>query len=143
MKSVKSSFLFGLVLIVIGGFLLLKSLDLFNFRWDTLGALIMIAFGLFQLGAWWFNKKNYGLIFPGTLMLIYGGIFLICSMNTWNLLDHLWPLFIIAPSIGFILMYFLGKKETGVLVTGLILLAAGLIFLAQNYFFFEFWPVIL
>ena len=139
----KTTFLFGVILIAIGGILLLKSFDIFYLKWDTIGSVILIFFGAYQLGAWALNRKNYGLLFPGTIMLIYGLVFLLCSWNSWNLLSDLWPVFILAPGVAFLLMYFFGNKETGLLVTAIIMLGIGFIFLSQNFFYYNFWPVII
>ena len=76
-------------------------------------------------------------------MLIYGLVFLLCSWNSWNLLSDLWPVFILAPGVAFLLMYFFGNKETGLLVTAIIMLGIGFIFLSQNFFYYNFWPVII
>jgi hypothetical protein len=42
----------------------------------------------------------------------------------------LWPIFIAAPGVGFLLQYFFGRRDEGVLQTSLILVGAALVFLA-------------
>jgi len=143
MNTNKTTLFFGIILVAVGGVLLLKSFDIFYLKWDTVGSVILIFFGAYQLGAWVLNRKNYGLLFPGTLMLIYGLLFLLCSWNTWNLINNLWPVFIIAPGIAFLLMYLFGNKEPGLLVASSIMMVIGFIFLSRNYFYYDFWPVMI
>jgi len=143
MQNLKSSFILGIILVVIGGVLLLKSLDIVYLNWDSIGSLVLIFFGAYHLGSWVINRKNQGLLFTGTLMFIYGILFLFCSWYTWNLISNYWPVLIIAPGLGFLFMYLLGNKDMGVLITSLILLGTGVIFLLRNFYYYNFWPVII
>ena len=58
-------------------------------------------------------------------------------------MTDLWPLFLIAPGAGFLLMYRFGSKETGLLIPGLVLLVLGVFFLIGGGLEEYFWPVIL
>ncbi len=55
----------------------------------------------------------------------------------------LWPFFILAPGLGFVLMYLLGPKEQGLLIPGGILLAVGAFFLFGRTNLDYLWPFLL
>jgi hypothetical protein len=55
----------------------------------------------------------------------------------------LWPFYLIGPGIGFFLMYFFGRKETGLLVPGTILILLGAIFLLRATEYENLWPLLI
>ena len=131
----------GVLLIALGAIFLASNLgafDLFDY-WPVL----LIVLGLFFFGLWLRERPNYGLLMPFAVLVVTGGLFLYCQLNGWYYMRDLWPLFIIAPGIGFFLMYFLGEQEGGLLIPGSILLVLGIVFLSGNRWIGDWWPAIL
>ncbi len=131
----------GLVLIVLGAIILLSNLEVFDL-WN-LWPVLVILLGLFFFGLWIYDRDNYGLLMPATIVTIAGVLFLYCDGSGWFHMQDLWPVFLVAPGIGFMLMYFFGEQEGGLLVPGTILLVIGIIFLSANRWAGRWWPAIL
>ena len=148
----KKSLLPGIILISIGLLFLATNLNLIWIDWEdiwyefwTLWPLAILVGGvLFWLG-WLKNRNDYGLLMPGTIMIIYGLLFWYCMEFGWWRMgeDRLWSLFIIAPGLGFFAMYALGKQEKGFLVPAIILTLLGVFFLTGPYSWRILWPVVL
>jgi hypothetical protein len=66
---------------------------------------------------------------PATVLTVVGLMFFYCIFEGWFMMRTIWPFFIIAPGLGFLLMYVFGRKESALLIAGGILSAVGLIFL--------------
>ncbi len=127
MASSKQRLLQGVGLIVLGiVFLLFNFSDL---RARELWPLFLIAGGLYFYAMYFFERTNYGVLMPATILTVYGLMFLYNALGGWYEMHGLWPLFIIAPGLGFLLMYIGGKKEQGLLIPGWILTGIGTVFL--------------
>lgn len=127
MASTKQIRFQGIVLIALGVlFLVFNFTDL---RPRELWPLLFIAGGFYFYGLYFFDRQNYGVLMPATILTLYGLLFLYCATSGWDLMRGLWPMFMIAPGLGFLLMYVLGKKETGLLIPGWILTGIGIVFL--------------
>lgn len=136
------SLIAGLVLIVAGLVILGNNLGFFDisfrFIWPWF---LIIGGGLFLVG-WMADRENYGLLMPASILLVYGFLFLYSVYGDWRI-GNLWPFFLIGPGLGFLLMYFFGKKEEGLLIPAGILLGLGLIFLIGRGTPRFFWPILL
>jgi hypothetical protein len=131
----------GLILIAIGGLLLLSNLgfvDIFGF-WPLLVVAVGVAFFLM----WVKDRSNYGLLMPFAVLTITGLLFLYCEYEGWWRMQDLWPVFVLAPGVGFILMYALGEQDKGLLFPGTIMLATGTVFLSVNPWSGRWWPIVL
>ena len=69
---------------------------------------------------------------PAAVLTIVGLLFLYCELDGWWRMQDLWPVFILAPGVGFILMFLFGSPDRGVLVPGTLLLVIGIVFLSAN-----------
>ncbi len=148
----KKSLVPGIILIAIGLLFLADNLNFIWIDWEdiwydfwSLWPLAILVGGvLFWLG-WFKNRDDYGLLMPGTIMIVYGLLFWYCMEFGWWHMgdDHLWSFFIIGPGLGFLAMYALGKQEKGFLVSGLILALIGGIFLIGTYFWDFIIPALL
>jgi len=112
-------------------------------RMDHLWPFFVLAPGIYFAYLYYADRTNVGLLLPSAILIIISLIFFACSIGGWSLITDLWPLFIIAPGIGFLLMYFLGTHERGFLVPAVILLLVGFIFAAAATDFVPFWPILL
>jgi hypothetical protein len=140
MASSRRSLFPGILLIVLGILFLLP--NFIELRTRQLWPAFILAPGLAFFFMYSRERSNYGLLMPAAILTMIGAMFFsitfgIASMRT------LWPLFIMAPGIGFLLMYLLGKREKGLLIPAGILNALGLIFLLGVSDYDYLWPVIL
>ncbi len=131
----------GLLLIVLGAVLLAANLGAFSLVrfWPLLIVGLGVSFFLMWVG----KRGNYGLLMPATVMIVVGLLFLYCEIDGWRHMEDLWPVFLLAPGFGFILMYLLGTQERGLLVPGSILLIMGILFLSVNRWAGRWWPLVL
>ena len=127
MSAMKHVQLQGIALIVLGIIFLVFNFTEFSAR--DLWPLLLVAGGFYFFSLYFMNRAVYGVLMPGTILTVYGLMFLYCSLTAWSSMEHLWPLFIIAPGFGFLAMYLGGKRETGLLIPGWILTGIGGIFL--------------
>ena len=131
----------GYILILLGLILLVGNLGYFSLL-DLWPLLIVLAGVLFFI-QWIRDRENYGLLMPASIMIIIGLLFLYCQHYGWYEMKDLWPIFIMAPGVGFILMYLLGEQEAGLLIPGGIMLAIGILFISSNEWAWRWWPVVL
>jgi hypothetical protein len=111
----------GIVLVIIGVLLLI-----INFTPLTLARIwpgFIVLPGLIFFAQFIQDRSQYGLLMPFAILTTVGGIFFYCTIFGWHMMSSLWPFFIAAPGFGFLLMYFLGKREPGLLIPATILIA--------------------
>ena len=129
----KTTLIIGILLILLGLLFLGPTFGIF--RLAHIWPAILLILGLGFIFAFFSAPKLYGLLMPGAVLLLSSIPFLICAFSdNWYQMSHLWPIFILSVSIGFFLMFFFGKRETGLMIPALILLALGIVsFLIFNY----------
>ena len=146
----KINYLFGLLLLLIGGLLILANFGVIEIAWDNLWPLFVLIPGiLFELS--YFNCRkdddNRGGIedFPGSALLVLGGIlitygllFLVNVIYGWHLMENLWPIFLLGVAIGLLQAYLFGGREKYLLIPVGILGAISLFFLINNLVFIDF-----
>lgn len=122
----------GLILILLGILIIAHSVGVLELDWGIFWTYIIIFIGiLFWLG-FLFDRGNYGLLMPGSVVLTVGLVLNYAARNGWYHLEALWPFFILAPAFGFYMMFLLGEREKGLLVPASILTVIGVVFLLQN-----------
>lgn len=122
----------GLILIVLGVLFLLSNFGALDLDWELLWTWLIILIGaIFWIG-FLFDRSKDGLIMPGTVLLVVGIVFNVSARYDWAPIQDLWPFFILAPALGFYLMYLLGKRDRGVLVPAIVLTVVGLVFLMST-----------
>ena len=131
----------GIALIVIGVIFLLPNFT--NLTLGDLWPLLMLTPGILFFLGYAADRRNYGLLMPGAILSTYGLLFFYCTLAGWHLMRDLWPLYLIGPGLGFFLLYFFGKKETGLLIPGFILTLLGAIFLLGSTDYEYLWPLII
>lgn len=141
MERKGSQFVWGFFLIALGIIFLIGNMSRYgmDYLWPVFPLAVGIAFwiGFFN------DRKNYGLLMPGSILVVVSLLFFYCNFEGWWHMEELWPLFILAPALGFIAMYFAGSKEQGLLIPAGILGGIGLIFLFITYGFGDYWPFFL
>jgi len=138
-----SDFIIGLALVVLGLIFLFENFGIIEFDFSRMWPLIVISAGSgFWIG-FFRSRKDSGLILPGTILLVYGFLFLFCALYGWWYMENLWPGFLFGPGLGFVLMYLFGEKEVGLLIPGGILLGLSIIFFLRYSVILDYWPLIL
>ncbi len=140
MQSTRSP-LPGIILIVLGVLFLIANFS--DVHLDSLWPIFVLGPGVAFIVLFFRNRKDYGVLMPGTILTVIGILFFICTLTGWDQMQHLWPLFIMAPGLGFIMMYLFGKHERGFLIPAGILTGLGLIFLVDANESDYLWPIVL
>lgn len=144
----------GIILIMIGGFLLIRRLGWFYIGWyETYPiGMLLIAFGLFYAV---FRRKEHSSIFPATILLVLGGFFFLRNFDYFSFDYYFydgrdyWPVFPLAVGVAFIVQSFVGPGGLEKLIPGVVLFGIGGFFFLKHFRFlywldiFEFWPLIL
>lgn len=128
MASDRRSFFPGILLIGLGLILLLPKIT--DLRIHNLWGLIILITGVAFFAGFLADRSRTGFLIPAGVLTTIGGLFLYCSIEGWWTMRTLWPVFIAAPGVGFLLQYLFGKRDQGVLDTALILLGTAVVFLA-------------
>ena len=133
----------GLGLIFLGIVFLLENLNVIRFNFFQIWPVFVILGGVGFLLGFFINKKNYGLVMPGIILIIYGSLFMYCNIMGWEYMQSLWPVFLLGPGLGFFVLYFLGQHDKGLLLPGGILTVLGLLFIFRYFEYLRYWPVLL
>lgn len=141
MKQNKTSVVWGAFLILVGVVLLIGNFC--DLHMEELWPIFLIAGGIAFFVGYILNRNHYGLLMPGSILTVIGLLFQYCSLKGWYHMENLWPVFILAPAVGFIAMYYGGIREKGLLIPAGILSAIGLLFLFFSMDLGELWPVLL
>ena len=138
-----SDMVIGIGLVILGVLFLFENFGYIAFDFKDIWPVFVILAGTgFWIG-YIQDKKNYGLIMPGTILIIYGLMFFYCSVEGWYYMSYLWPVFIMGPGIGFFLMYLIGQQEKGMLIPASILTGLGILFMLSKTGVMRYWPVVL
>ena len=128
----KSGIITGIILILIGIFLMLDSLGVMKFSADYIISLIGVIFLLS-----YFATKNPGLLISGAMLSLFS---LILLFNLYSL-PYLW---ILSISLSFFAVYITREKNTSwALIPGSILLAIAIIAVFEFYTDINAFPIIL
>lgn len=138
-----SDMIIGVGLVILGILFLSENFGYIEFDFRDVWPFFVILAGVgFWIG-YYQDRKNYGLLMPGTILIIYGLLFFYCSTQGWYMMSVLWPIFILGPGIGFFMMYLLGEQEKGMLIPASILSGIAVLFLISHSGFWRYWPVAL
>lgn len=140
-KHPRRSIVPGIVLVLLGVFFLFTNYA--GIELERVWPVFVIVPGLVFLVMAFVNRDNFGLIMPGTVLLSVGGVFLACEAYGWFMMASLWPVFILAPGVGFFLMFLFGKREQGFLIPAVILTAVGILFFLTESGYAHLWPLLL
>ncbi len=131
----------GLFLIILGAFLIAVQGDFVN--WENAWPYTLIIPGILFFLGYLINKDNYGVLMPATILTIIGILFIYMISAGWYNMERLWPVFILAPGIGFFAMYFASGLKRSYWLPGSILFAVAFVCFAEVWSYFRYWSVIL
>lgn len=143
MNKDSKSLVWGILLILVGLILLGNNLEWFDVEWDEFWPLLMIFGGIMFWIGWLINRKEYRLLMPGTILLVYGIMFQYSARVGWYHMENLWPGFLLGPGLGFFAMYLFGNRDKGLLIPGTILTILAFLFWSGKYTFHFFWPIVI
>ncbi len=132
----KSSMFPGLLLIAFGVMLLANNMGLFVFNFEYLWPLFLLVPGLVFELSYFATGRNAGTLVPGGILTLYGLFFYFNIVTGWNLMDSLWPVFILGPAIGLFQLYLFGGRDNGVLISSTILFVISMTFFTFTLFGF-------
>ncbi len=138
---------FAVSLIVLGFVGLLGAFQIILITWEKVWPLFLLVPGLVFEVVYFRNNKLSGLLVPGGILITLGLLFFLCAFTDYGILQYLWPVFIMAPGIGLLQMYYLASRVKGVFIGGIIPFAIGALFmfftLLQHTFFSVAFPAVL
>ncbi len=144
MANQRSPIWFGILLIVMGSLFL--AANFLEIRWRDLWPSLLFAGAVVNLAIFLDDRRNYGVLMPATILLIYGALFQYCVLAGWWRMPELWPTFILGPGVGLLMMYLFGKRESGLLIPAFILIGLSAVFFVAFgplRYYSRYWPVIL
>ncbi|MCD6116588.1 hypothetical protein J7K93_06210 [bacterium] len=141
MNKNRDTLVWGIFLVLAGIIFLAGTLS--DYGLEMLWPLFPLAIGLAFIIKFIFNRKNISGLMPGSLLTVVALLLFYCNSYGWNNMENLWPVFIIAPAVGFFALYFAGQREKSNIISGSVLAGIGILFLVANSKLGQFWPVIL
>ena len=134
----------GLAAIFLGVIFLLENLQVFQFNFENIWPELVTLIGLgFAIG-YLINRKFTSLIMPAVVLIIYGALFIYSHhIGDWKSMAQLWPVLLLAPGIGFLLLFFLAGKKNTALWSASVLIILSLLFLLRFVEYLRYWPALL
>lgn len=141
METKPRTALFGILLVLVGVALLLEKLDLVEFGWTRiLWAAVSLVGAVIVIRA--FVSNGRGRIFWGTILFLYGLLFLLRSLHLVELdFEVLMPASIIILGFGFLILFVSDPKDWHLLIPSLILLVFGGAFMLSEVGFIRRWEL--
>jgi hypothetical protein len=134
---------FGIFIILIGFLLLLDQWGA-PLRLGGFWPFFLLIPGLFFWVEFLSKRQRFGLLMPGTILVLYSAYFFFCEATNYRFSDELSFLFTFAVAAGLFLMYhFSEPKKKGLLVAGWILTGVSLITLISTIGGGQLWPIVL
>ena len=124
----RRSSVFGTLLIIAGLFLLARNLGWIDIALWQLWPLLLVGGGGYDLVKGFKDRSNHHALTTGTVLVVYGLLFLACNYRGWDLLGIYWPVFLLGPGLGALLAYFWSTHRRQDLNTGLILSGLAVLF---------------
>lgn len=138
MPKQRSAIIPGLLLVLIGGWLLAQNLGVALPGLQDLWPAIILLFGLSMLAQFFAGgRKDEGLVFVGMASTLLGAFFMSITLGplTWGDLGDYWPVFPLIGGIAFLAQWLVRPSERGLLIPagmGLIVGTVALLFTVGN-----------
>ena len=133
--------LFAAALIIVGGLLLLRNLDILTLRFSNFFWPLIMILGLVGVGRG-FSSDRRGKIFWSTVVFLYALFFFLRSLDSIEVRGHLFiPASFLIFGLAFLMMYLANVREWPLLIPSLVLLGLGSIFVLDEYGYVDGWEV--
>ena len=141
MERSSQHLVWGILLIILGVVFLLGNLSEVSMArlWPVFPLVVGLGFWI----AYFENRQNAGILMPGSILVVTSLLFFYCNLTSWSEMELLWPVFVLAPAVGFIAMYLGGNRDRSLLFPAGILILIGIIFLSISHGLSEYWPILL
>src|SRR5690606_3207809 len=107
----KNSYISGIIIILIGVFLLLGKIGVFSFLGSHLWPVFVLLPGLFFHVLFFARGAPSGVLVPGGILTTYALMFFYCNIVGWDAMSYLWPGFIAGVAIGLFEAYFFDPNK--------------------------------
>jgi hypothetical protein len=133
MSSRRGAIIPGLLLILLGAWLLARNLGVQLPGLDVLWPAFPLVFGLAFLAQYFLRgRRDEGLVFVGTAGTLVGLFFFAFTLGrlSWGDMDRYWPAFVLIGGAAFLAQWLVNPAQRGLLVPAGLALAVGLVALA-------------
>lgn len=130
----------GILILAAGVIILLGKWGVFSFLGKALWPLILLIPGIL-LHLWVFSRRGSSeLLLPAGILVVYSVLFFIGIIWGWAFLFHkMWPAFILGIAVGLFEYYaYAAQRQSGMLLTAVVLGALSIILLGWSMFSFSF-----
>ena len=135
MSNRRGAIIPGLLLVLLGAYLLAQNLNVPLPGLDALWPVFPLIFGLafvtqFFLG----GRTDDGLIFVGVAGTLVGAFFFAFTLGrlSWGQMGTYWPIFVLIGGVAFLAQWLVRPAQRGMLVPAFLALIVGLVALALN-----------
>jgi hypothetical protein len=129
----KSNYIWGIVMIILGGLLLSENIFEFNFFSPMLFLPILIlGLGLSFEAGYFMNRRAPGLLVPGGILTTIGLLFFFEVITNWQFAHLTWPIYVLSVAVGLLQLYLYCGRPKGLLIPIFILLSVAVSFLSMN-----------
>ena len=122
----------GIVIILCGILLFLANIGILEIA--LFWPLIPFAIGGALIFAFIKGQKESSLIMAGTMLIIPSLLFQYCIITSWESMNSLWPVLILAVGCGFLGEYFMVQRSQTRLSQGLVLAVTAILLLLMNHY---------
>lgn len=138
----RANFFGGIIFLLLGIYLIISTIFNIEFSWNYIWPIFILLPGLKFEYDYYVKKKNAGILVPGGILTTVGILFYLCAFFGYDILNFLWPTFILAPAIG-MFQQFLATKTRGLIVPVFILGGLSIIFYIEELVEINVWNYII
>lgn len=130
----RRSLVLGLILVVVGGFLLANNLGGWNIlSMERMWPIFVFVPGLVFEWGYFGGNRNPGLLVPGGILSTIGLLFFFETFTNWQFAAYTWPVYPLAVAIGLFQLYLFSGRPRGLLIPVMILTVVSCIAFAAMF----------
>ncbi len=122
----------GLIFILLGALLIFDHYNIIYFDIWELWPLIILYMGIKSEQKYFNGYGGPKNLLTGATLITYSFIFLANNFLYWRISNHIWPLYIMGPGLGFLQMYYYGHNKRHNFKMGITLVTISTIFLIDS-----------
>ena len=135
MSNRRGAIIPGLLLVLLGAYLLAQNLNVPLPGLDQLWPVFPLLFGLAFITQFFFGgRTDDGLIFVGMAGTLVGAFFFLFTLGRleWSQMGTYWPVFVVIGGVAFLAQWLVRPAQRGLLVPAFLALIVGLVALVLN-----------
>jgi|Deesub1362B_J571_1020462.scaffolds.fasta_scaffold03304_2 hypothetical protein len=133
----------AVALLLLGVVLLLINLGMNPVALSKLWPVFPVVVGVLFLSFSFGSGGQRAFLMPAVILVLTGLVFFFCTFTTWENMVYLWPIFVLAPGIGFLVTYAAGERNRPHLVWGGVLSGLALLLFIFYKQLEILWPSVL